>query len=461
MRAVKKIGAYLGLFSLVLALACAAQYLAGLVPQQAVRSHLLASMEQLQSEGLAPGVLYAGHPRSKLDNLSENYILTYSYYMDTRTDPASVLTNPGRQIQDPYDELFLQTEELAAHELPSDTNYVRYFLGFRMYVRPMLALMNYMDARQCILWTMTLLFAAVLLSVYRVSGSAHIALAFAFAFSQLNPIVIASCYQYSAVFFIAFAGMLLVPLNMRPGRPGRGLKKLQSALASEDFAGLPALFFVLGMATQILDFYTPPLLTYGLPVLMAMLVNDAGFANAARSNPYRLVGVTLAVWLAGYVGAWFGKMLLTTLLTPYNALYDGLSRLMFWMRPDASGAAREPFLAAKAVFYNFINIVDPVPLALEGALLVVWVCALLRRNKHYKEQSDLTASRNRNVTQRDAHPLRANLAYLLVALLPIVWFVAAAKPSYEQFYFQYRILGMFLFGGLVFLIRSAGWDRSR
>lgn len=150
MRIARTIATYALLALVITCLALLLQFLAGLVPQQAVRTHLKESMPQLISEGVSPGVLYDGHPRSKLDHYSENYILTYSYYMDTRTDPAAVLTNPGRSTLPPSEELFLQTERLLNETLPPDTHYVRYWMGFRMYVRPLLAMMNYMDIRQCI-----------------------------------------------------------------------------------------------------------------------------------------------------------------------------------------------------------------------------------------------------------------------------------------------------------------------
>ncbi len=420
MKNVRTIGKYAALALAVALAACLLQYLAGLVPQEAVRAHLLQSMPQLKQEGLAPGVLYDGHPRSKLDNLSENYILTYSYYMDTRKDPASVLSNPGRQIQDPYDELFLQTEQLAAEELPADTNYVRYCMGFRMYVRPLLSVMHYMDARQCIQWGFVLLFCAVIVALYRQTRSALVAIAFAAAVSQLNPIVVASCFQYSACFYIAFIGMLLVPCVS--GAPGARFTR-------------PMLFFVIGMATQIFDFFTAPALTCGLPLVMLLLLPDtAALSGKAR---WKLIGICALTWLLGYVGAWFGKMLLTTLFTPYNALYDGLSRLLFWMKPDTGTG--ESGLIWKAMYWCTINIVDLVPLVCEAALIVLYAVTIIIRRPGRRVFVD-------------------NLPFLAVAALPYIWFAAAARPSYEQFYFQYRCLGVFLFSGLIFLLKTAGWD---
>jgi hypothetical protein len=50
---------------------------------------------------------------------------------------------------------------------------------------------------------------------------------------------------------------------------------------------------------------------------------------------------------------------------------------------------------------------------------------------------------------------REQLVYLLVALLPLLWIAAAAKPAYDHMYFQYRGLGVTLFAGILFLLGTA------
>lgn len=375
-------------------------------------------MPQLISEGVSPGVLYDGHPRSKLDHYSENYILTYSYYMDTRTDPAAVLTNPGRSTLPPSEELFLQTERLLNETLPPDTHYVRYWMGFRMYVRPLLAMMNYMDIRQCIQWGFFLLLGAVSVMLYRQTKSALITLAFFAAISQLNPLVIASCFQYSACFYIAMLGMLSVP-----------------SVQGKRFT-TPMLFFTIGMATQIFDFYTAPLITFGLPALMLLLCRQ----QAARPahDIWRLLGACFLSWFIGYAGAWLIKMLLTTVLTPYNALENGWNRLLYWLSPAHGEGGK--WRGLEAVFYCTINIVDLLPLIIEGLLVALYVAALIKNRPHKRAFID-------------------NLPYPAIALLPYIWFLVAANPTADHFYFQYRSLGMTLFGGLIFMLRTAGWDR--
>ena len=209
----------------------------------------------------------------------------------------------------------------------------------------------------------------------------------------------------------------------------------EGSCALSVFFGEPTYFLGIA-ASSSPSFQLPAAPAAGTEELALLLRADgSNWSNRAR---WKLLGACLLGWFCGYVGAWLLKMLLTTLLTPYNALYDGLSRLAFWLNPAGGGAA-EPWLALKAIFYCCINVVDLVPLLVAALILLLYAVRLIRHGVQKERFSD-------------------SLIYLFIAALPFVWFAAAARPSYEQFYFQYRSLGMTLFSGMIFLLRTAGWD---
>ena len=97
---------------------------------------------------------------------------------------------------------------------------------------PLLALVNYMDARQALLWGFCLMLGAVSLLLYRETRSLLLALSFVFVISQLNPTAITASFQFSTCFFLAFGAMLCVLLLPTPR------------------AADPLLFFLFGAATQ-------------------------------------------------------------------------------------------------------------------------------------------------------------------------------------------------------------------
>ena len=410
---------YVLAFLIIVAVACALLYAAGLIPQAALKQHMLETMDQLQIEGVNPGVLYAGHPRSSLDNYSESRILLHSYYMDTKSSAAAVLSNPGWEPANfNKDMLFSEMRAAVASDASPNLTYTRYWMGFRAVVRPLLLLMNYMDARQLIQWTFLLLLGAVSLQLYRRTNSFWIALGFVFALSQLNPIVISGCFQYSACFLIAMVGMLV-------------------ALTSR-FRAFSAqmLCFVLGAATQYFDFYTAPILTFGLPMLALLLRKQYNTTDDFRlGKTSKLVLTAFAAWMAAYLAMWLAKLALTAALTSENAFVDAFSRVRAWVFEPAAGGTVASMIPL-ALFYCAINLVDLVPLALEGALLIGYGIRVIRirpQRRVWHEQ----------------------LVYLLVALLPLLWIVAAAKPAYDHMYFQYRGLGVTLYAGILFLLGTA------
>lgn len=416
---------YTVVFLIILIVACAFLYAAGLIPQAALKQHMLETMDQLTLEGVNPGVLYAGHPRSSLDNYSESRILMQSYYMNTIPSAGSVFTNPGWEPENFAKEtVFAEMRSAVQSDATSNLTYTRYWMGFRTVVRPLMLLMNYMDMRQLIQWTFFLLFGAVILLIYKKTGSFWIALGFVFTISQLNPVVISGCFQYSTCFIIAFIGML-ISLTAR-------FRKFSA----------PMLFFVLGAATQYFDFYTAPILTFGLPMLALLLrkQQDPESDFRFRSNA-RLLGAAFAAWMIAYLAMWLAKLALTSVFTSENAFQESFLRVSAWMfEPSENVSALK--MIPLALFNCAINMVDLVPLAVELALLIAYLVRIVRR----RPQKQVWAEQS---------------IYLLVAALPVLWIMAAAKPAYNHMYFQYRGLGVTLFAGILFLLGTAFPSRQK
>ena len=74
-----------------------------------------------------------------------------------------------------------------------------------------------------------------------------------------------------------------------------------------------------GMITMYFDFYTVPLITFGLPMIYLCLM------FLEREKPIRIKWVLkrFAAWMAGYGLMWIAKLTLTSALTPVNALVQG------------------------------------------------------------------------------------------------------------------------------------------
>jgi len=149
----------------------------------------------------------------------------------------------------------------------------------------------------------------------------------------------------------------------------------------------------------------------------------------------RLVLTSFAAWMAAYLAMWLAKLALTAVLSNENAFIDAFDRVRAWVFEPAAGGSVASMIPL-ALFYCAINLVDLVPLVLEGAMLIGYVVRILRKHPQKRVW-------------------REQLVYLLVALLPLLWIAAAAKPAYDHMYFQYRGLGVTLYAGILFLLGTA------
>lgn len=377
---------------------------------------------QLEKEGMSPGILYDGHPRSMLDNFSESRILLYSYYMDTGKDPKAILDNPGWiASEEAYsDETMLHDFYTAVkNKAAPNTSYEHYCMGFRAIVRSLLAVMPYMDMRQCILWAFCLLLGAVLLRIYQSSQNFFLSLGFMFTVSQMNPTVISGCFQYATCFIIAFAGMLAC-FSRKKRRISTGM-----------------LFFLLGAVTQYLDYYTVPILTFGLPMLAFLIRSQSENDRTPLlgGDGMRQILKLFVCWFSAYVLTWLTKLVLASLFTEANALLSAFERIQLWLiQPSSDGSILRTI--PLALFYCAINVVDVVPLIAEAVFFIAYIVRIVRIR----------------ATKR---VLFENAPYLLTAFLPLLWIVVSAKPSYEHMWFQYRGLCVTMYGLITFMVMTA------
>jgi len=410
-------------------------YLAGLLPQEKVFENFRRSAPQFSAEGAYPYILWEDDDSYRFDNWTDARILMHSLYLDTKADPASILTCPAWTAtptedlesmlsQNPVPNLLLLSE---MDSVPAANSlYLRYCMGFRAVIRLLLTFVSYPEIRQIILWTVILLFTLVTGSLARKMGMFESAL-FAGFFLSMNPIAVCSSPQYACCFVLAFMGTLAV---------------LHLPAAQNDPS---MLLFVLGACTQYFDFYTAPVLTFLLPLGIYLLMEQRQGRSLRIGEMLKHAGKGLLAWGTAYVFTWLVKLLLTDLLTGQAAWSSGTGA--FLNRVGISGFSSLVKTAATvlwALYRNLGLLLSPVSAIFFATVFLLWLVGLVR-------------SKNRKEV------LAETLGYAVLALLPILWLAGSAAPAIHHAFFQYRTLG-----GSVFLaccaaaqsISSVRRDRS-
>ena len=208
--------------------------------------------------------------------------------------------------------------------------------------------------------------------------------------------------QFSCCFFLAFIAMLLMPRLCH-------YEKQESLF-----------FLVLGILTQYFDFYTTPVITFVLPMTYLYLLKK----QDEKLSSLKALGANAAAWSAGYGLMWLAKLILTSLLTDANGLGQGIASFR--------GRIGIEKVSGMESYYNPIAALKSVAISLysdqEGKLIFFGAAAIFVLLTVYR-------------FFRCRHHLRAllcNWHLLILASLPVIWFMAAAQPTANHHWFQYR-----------------------
>lgn len=332
-----------------------------------------------------------------LDNYTDSIIFTVSK-SSSPDEPLSFLTNPIFDGSTPLDSLLHYCRDGAE----PDGHYVRYWLGFRIFLRPLLEFLDLRGIRYASIALMLLLLIAAFASVVK-NVSLRAGIALGISMTLIRPYVAARCMQFACCPMIALTAMLFVPLIVKR----RELR-------------LP-FFMVVGMLTMFFDFYTVPALTFGMPMVYCMA---AAARRGDRITLKEMLGC-FAIWFAGYLCMWLAKLTLTTLLTPYNGFSNGMKELLLWL-DERSGAQPGQFSIPRAFAAVYAVICPDLPSkAVMCGLAAVLVILVIMKVKAGYGRALLSA-----------------LPIAAVGLLPLLWFAAAAKPITGHAFFQYRSIAV-------------------
>ena len=407
---------YIAAFSVTVALAVMLLAVSAFLPQYIIQGHVADSVDFIYAD-YVNNSLFDRSPASQMDVLTDTMMLrtalsTNDNYL------GSILTNPvytyeGLKEWTDVDDMLVN----QAYDMPHDGVwfYSRYWMGFRALLRMALMLFNVAQIKRYLALVFFTLFMAVTLSVSQ-NTDTKTAFLFALSIILVRPHVIASSMQYNCCFLIAFLAMLLIPKILR--RP--------------EYEGL--FFMEIGMITMYFDFYTVPVITLGFPlVYLCVLKLNAG-SRLSLKELFRNIGL----WCGGYGFMWVAKLVLTTVLTSENALQQGFQS--FSNRVGITKDAElEQYYSLKYALERLNETIfsdetgKVVYLTGAGIVLAVVLWKLLKGHLSGKS-------------------LRNLVPFLVLALIPLVWFAATRQPIAIHAFFQYRNIalthwasGMFLY----------------
>lgn len=382
------------------------------LPQQPIDANVLASAEAMLPDGDYPRIADKSYA-SMLDVTTDALILAESK-ATTISQWDTIFTNPlyeqgeGGTVEQLYRYASGENTEVSRY-------YVQYWMGFRPVMRLLLTFLDYYQIIRYVAFAFFVLLAAVMCSVAKHTDT-KTAFLFAMSIILVRPHIIAVSLQFSCCFFIAFLAMLLVPrLHRKPQWEG-------------------VFFLLLGIATMYFDFYTTPIITFGFPMIYLYAIHTA----EGTAVSLKRIGWNALSWSMGYGGMWLAKLLLTSLLTAADGIGTGMTSFM-----GRIGITKTPSLEG---YYNPIVALSTVAKSLysdqKGKLILAAACAAL-----------LIFLAVRFLRCRCSfRQLFSHTALLVIAALPLIWFMVAAQPTGNHHWFQYRGIAVTFWAGFTYLL---------
>lgn len=360
-----------------------------LVPKELIRSGVEASATQLEAEG-AYYSFGTNLPNYTLDNVTSAIVLDIAGH--TTGNPlvdamrAGNTPNMDTDMRNPIDH-FGDAGQNA---------YARYWHGYLVLYIPLLILFDLVQIRWILETATLLLTVAVGILLARRGRPAH-GLVLALALMMVEVPVAQLNLSLCMPFLVGLVGSVLVLVRPDITPLGRG-----------------TLFFVLGAVTAYVDFLTTPLVALTLPLLVALAAED--FSSVRGGDVLRLLVICVISWGLGYGLLWVSKWIVGSLVLRTNVLLDAADTTLFRV-----GAGASPLTFADRVAVVVQNFRNVAPLRYLAFLALPALVALVGAVRH-----------------NGAKPLLRTLSYVLVALLPVAWYLVVANHSSIHSWFTYR-----------------------
>lgn len=331
-------------------------------------------------------------------------------------------------------------------DLNKDTKYGRYWHGYLIFLKPLLCVTNVGNIRLLNSYVQFLLFVIVFVLLYRRLGVRYV-LAFAVTILAINPVTTALCFQNSTTLYVTLLGMIFLLLK-------------NDWLAEK--SRYVYFFLLLGICTAYFDLLTYPLVAFGVPLCLFVVLNKEKFFPVPIKDAAKKIFRCAFGWGFGYAGMWASKWILATALTDYNALFDAFGNAIYSKLSSVTvGATSGAGVPTFAEYVKFL--LSPTPALPPGYFVKEQITILEVFQKNIFALFDtpfffifglfVLYMIFRLIRRKQKPAVNLNVAgiFAFAAALPFVWYAAIIKHSYIHTFLVHRDLAVSIFAVACFL----------
>ncbi len=198
---------------------------------------------------------------------------------------------------------------LMMFEKEPNTQYLRYWNGCILFLRPMLTLFNMEQIYR--INQIILVLLGLMLIIILTKKSKLLAMIFTLSMVLVSIWYATMCIEYSVMIYVMIIASL-VAIKIDGNKNNEQCSKIDEKLY--------ILFFITGIITTFFDFLTTELLTIFVPLLLILIIRKKENRLNDLKVSTKFVMKSFIIWLTGYIGMWIAKWGLASLILHINAL---------------------------------------------------------------------------------------------------------------------------------------------
>ena len=388
------------------------------LPVSPMKENVARSSAIFDYEGVYPQ-LVQGYKSSQLDNCTDAIMLGTAIYPgkgEGYIERAILGERIEYNSENPVQSLNDYVNNVAGKaELEQISGYARYWHGYLLFLKPLLIFFDYGDIRYLNMFLQFIILTWLCLIIIS-KNRQRMMIPFICFFFVLKPMVLMLSLQYTSVYYIMLISVIII------------LKKDDWLVSKK--GGYFLLFEIIGMATSYFDFLTYPAITLGIPLTIAILLDSR---NKVDGKIFKVIKLSLS-WGLGYAGMWCGKWLVSSILLHRNFFADAIEQIFLRTSMETEGQSISWFMV---VWRNLKVILKWPYLILAGIIFIWFTVAIFKYGINFGKREMFL----------DLIP------YLIIAAIPLGWYLAMGNHSYEHYWYTYRELGISCFAVLAWAVQ--------
>lgn len=301
----KKILEYIIIFISLVIILFMALVATAKIPRSAIEDNLKESIEFYKKhQGIY--VIKKKAYYSYIHYFADTRKLNIIYCIDTEKPIESVLWSKFYQTikRDTHADFI----DLVKESKEPNTQYLRYWNGCMIFLRPMLTVFN-MEQIYLINQIVVLALGVILL-VILFKKSKKVALIFLASLILVSIWYAAMCIEYSAIFYIIFITSIIA-IRIDDNKKNDTKDNVNRKLSR--------LFFITGIFTTFFDFLTTEILSLFIPLMLVLMIRKEENRIDDLKETFKLIIKWSILWLISYAAMWLAKWILASVVLHINA----------------------------------------------------------------------------------------------------------------------------------------------